>query len=219
MPDYTFDKTITKTFALDAYLLANFPIQCSISVSGNILIITTVDPLSQTDLDTLTALIGAYTDPVVFLQLAKTESMSGVSEESHSTTFSDVQSIIFPSNTNTQDGTILNSLKSVLKISGSEADFSELGTGSVTVCLYDFTRQIHLETIVININETIAAWQAFDLGNSTNPKDPAYKSFMFEGLHEKSTDYDCIWTFKVLVSVPRIHARLNGMQKLFYTPL
>jgi len=219
MPDYTFNKTVTKTFALDAYLVANFPIAVTISVSGDILTVTTVDALSQTDLDTLTALITAYTDPEVFLQLDRTESMSGVSEECHTTTLMDVQSIIFPSNTNAQDGTILNALKSVLKISGSEADFSNLGTGSVTVTLYDFTRQTLIDSIVVDVSETIAAWQAFDLGNSSNPKDPAYKSFMFEGLHALSTNYDCIWTFRVAVSDARIYARLNGMQKLFYTPL
>jgi hypothetical protein len=214
--DYPFNITVNKAPALASYLKKNFSIPVSISINSGAVVITTQSALSEADLATLTSLMNAYVDPDVFYQLNHTEPNAGVSQTCNSVTYQDVQSIIFPSNTNQADGTVLNSMKAILQISGTMSDFADLGTGSVNIRLFDYTRQVLIGSQTIDVSDILTSWQAIDNGAATGFKDPAYKCFMFCDLHASSTNYDCIWTFQVSVSDARIYTNINGLQKLFY---
>ena len=46
-----------------------------------------------------------------------------------------------------------------------------------------------------------------------------YETFMIQGLRTKVANYDCIWQLKLAVSDPRMSARLNSLQTLYYNLL
>jgi hypothetical protein len=219
---YQFTKTIEKPIAFEDYLVKNFPLELSVSIELNTVNIGCVTELTTEQLTLLTTLITDYTDPAVFLQLAYTESMIGASESTMTTTLKDVQTFIYESvvdaegNNVNNDGTKLDCIKSILKLTADDISvFSDLGTGSVDVELYDSTRDIMIDDITIDISSILADWQTRAQNNETGPV-TAYKSFMIFGLLDKGTNFDCIWTFRLAVSDVRIKARLNGLQKLFY---
>lgn len=222
MFEYNFTKTIQKPIAFEDYLAKNFLVQISVSIELNTVHIGTETELTSEQLTLLTTLITDYTDPEVFLQLARTESMIGASESTTSNVYKDVQTFIYESvvdsegNNVNSDGTKLDVLKSILKVTTDDLSLvGDLSTGTVDIQLYDSTRDILIDEISVDISSILADWQTRSQNNETGPA-TAYQSFMIYGLLDKGTSFDCIWTFRLAVSDSRIKVRLNALQKLFY---
>ena len=224
---YTFQNVvILKTPAFVSYITKNFSESASCSFEENVVHIATISELDITQQANLEALVRAYTDPEIFYQLAYTESLTGFSEATKTAgNLHDVQAFIFPSKTlpngdNAQsDGTVFNAIKSILKFTMSDVSLAaDFESGSVQVQLYDITRDIQISIETIDLTAMMQEWKAMALANTTGVVNN-YKSFMFTGLAAKSTNYDCIWVVRLCISNPNIHVRLNGFQKLFYTPI
>lgn len=224
--NYTFDNvTVAKTPAFQSYILKNFSLASGTMVEQNVVHVETNVELDSTQLAALDALVRAYVDPAIFFQFEYAESITGFSQSTTENTLIDVQSFIFPSKTlpngdNAQsDGKVLNAIKSILKLTMDDvAQASDFTSGSATIELYDVTRDIQIGIQTIDITAFLTEWKAAALANSTGLV-TKYQSFMFSGLAAVSTNYDCIWVFRLSVSDPRIKVRLNGFQKLFYTPI
>jgi hypothetical protein len=129
----------------------------------------------------------------------------------------DVQSFIFPSSGNSDDGTLIDSLKSILKITALDvASFANATTGTLTIELYNYTRDYSITTKVINIDGIVQDWATMASENVTGPN-TVYQSVMFSGLMSHTTNYDNIWVFRIGVSDVNMEIRMNGLQKLFYS--
>lgn len=224
--NYTFDQvTVLKAPAFSSYLAKNFAVSCDTMIEqSSVHVITTVELTSQQQID-LEALVRAYVDPEIFYQYQYAETITGFSQSTTSNVVSDVQSFIFPSKVlpngdNAQsDGTVFNAIKSIVKLTmDNVAEAADFVSGSVTIEMYDVTRDIAIASQTMNITSIMLEWQTAALASQTGAV-TKYKSFMFDGLASKSTDYDCIWVMRLAVSDPRIRVRLNGFQKLFYMPI
>jgi len=225
MSNYSFNVTVNKPVAFEAYLSQNFTgIPYSDSIEDGTVIITTQTPLTDDQLASLTTIVDAYVDPAVYLELAHTESMIGVSQSNGGTGLADVASFIyesvFDSNGNSidtyGDGSVLDAFKSILKITTTDvSQFSDMSTGSINIELWDTTRNMSINSMTVDISSIITAWQTLAQGGQTGPV-TAYQSFMMFGLMNYGTNYDCIWIFRLSVSNTAINVRLNGLQKLFY---
>ncbi len=223
---YTFeDVTVQKAPAFQAYITKNFALGGATSVELSIVHVTTTIELNAGQQATLESLVRAYVDPEIYYQFQYAESITGFSQSTTAGTMNDVQAFIFPSKTlpngdNAQtDGTVLNSIKSIIKMTMENvADAADFVSGNVMIELYDVTRNIQICAQTIDITPFMLEWKAAALANQTGIVNK-YKSFQIEGLASKSTDYDCIWVIRLSVSDPRIRTRLNGFQKLFYSPI
>lgn len=223
---YTFESVVVlKAPAFQSYITKNFSLGGSTSVEENSVHVMTNVELSTEELAALDALVRAYVDPDVFYQFEYTESITGFSQSTISSSLSDVQSFIFPSKTlpngdNAQsDGTVLNSIKSILKLTMEDVALAaDMTSGTVEIEMYDVTRNLQICTQTVDISSFMLDWKAKALASETGPV-TSYKSFMMTGLTNKSTSYDCIWVIRLSISDPRIRVRLNGFQKLFYTPI
>jgi len=222
MPSYTFTKTVNKPEAFNFYLDEHFPVALEISIEGTTVTCVSVDALSTENQTLLTTLVTDYVDPEVFLQFSHTESLSGVSEKSNLQTPRDVQAYIFPSTTNITDGTVLDSLKSIVKLQCYNVETllntPALTTGSVTVEVHDDTRNMAIASETVNFDDVISGWNT-DATNGLTGEVVANKTVMFTGLINKSTTFDCIWSFRISTTDARLYGRLNGLQQLFYNPL
>ena len=216
MPEYNFTKIVAKSYAFDDYLVHhNFTIPITVSTNDDQLIISTEHELTVSELELLTVLVNGYTDPAIFLQLSHTENLSGVSQSTSSSTLTDVQALIFPSNINTDNGTKIDAVKTILKVTADLAQIADLNEATATIQIHDYTRDVLISTITVNLGEILAEWKASEETGSVL----AYKSVMFSGLINKCTNYDLIWSFRLSVSDSRLNVSLNGLQKLFYNPL
>lgn len=209
--------TVNNAPAFENYLATNYPdAQFTVSITGNQVTLTTTTVLSTDQQTSLTTLVNAYVDPAIYLQLAYTESMSGISERSNSQVPYDVMSFIFPSTTNIQDGTLLDGLKTVVTVwTDTVQGFSGVTGGTVTIDIYDYTRDFAITSATIDISTQVSTWQTMAAAGATGMVN-AYVSQLFGGLYAESTTFDCIWIFRITTSNPLIYARLNGIQKLFY---
>jgi len=223
---YTYENvTVQKAPAFQSYISKNFAQGGETSVEENSVHITTNVELDSTQQATLEALVRAYVDPTIFYQFSYAESITGFSQSTTANHLSDVQSFIFPSKVlpngdNAQsDGTVFNAIKTILKMTMADVSLAnDFESGKVTVEMYDVTRNIQICSQTIDLSEFMVEWKAAALANQTGVVNK-YKSIMFTGLAAKATDYDCIWVMRLCVSDPRIQVRLNGFQKLYYTPI
>jgi len=226
MSNYSFNITVNKPPAFEAYLAQNFTaVPYSDSIEQGTVIITTQTALTDAQLASLTTIVNAYVDPAVFFELARTESTIGVSESNMTTGLNDVHSFIFEAvydqqgNSILSDGTVLDSLKTIIKLTTADVSTcTDLSSGTVTVELYDHCRHLTIYTQTIDITSILTSWQTL-ANNGQTGLVTAYKSIQIFGLSQYGTSFDCIWIFRIAVSDIRIKARLNGLQKLFYNKL
>jgi hypothetical protein len=222
MPSYQFTKTVNKAEAFNIYLQENFPVNLVVNIEGTNVTCVSVDALTSEQETLLTTLITDYVDPEVFLQFSHTESLSGVSEKSNQQTPRDVQAYIFPSTTNITDGTVLDALKTIVKVQCYNVETllntPALTTGSVTINVHDDTRNMDIGSETVNFDDVVSGWHTAATNGLTGEV-VANKTVMFTGLINSSTNYDCIWSFRISTTDSRFYGRLNGLQQLFYNPL
>lgn len=214
-----FTKTITKPEAFSFYLTQNFPYLVSTTIDGTSVTLETAETLTTEEQDLLTTLVTDYVDPEYFLQLSYTDSLNGTSEKTNEQVLREVQAFIFPDLNNIQDGTTLDSLKSIIKVQNYAVEgLTGITGGSVTVSVTDKTRDMFIASETVNIDDIITSWNALAATGATGEV-TGYKTVMITGLKDKATTFDCIWVFSLSTSDPQIYARLSGLQKLFYDVL
>ncbi len=223
---YTFENVVVvKSPAFQCYISNRLPSFAGFMVEENLVRVISNVELDSTQLAALDANVRSYTDPAIYYQFEYAETITGFSQSTISNQLEDVQSFIFPSKTlpngdNAEsDGKVFNAIKSILKLTmGDVAQALEFTSGSVTIELYDITRDFQIGIQTIDITPFLLEWKAAALANQTGLVNK-YKSFIFSGLDSNGTNYDTIWVFRLSVSEPKVRVRLNGFQKLFYTPL
>lgn len=222
MSTYTFTKNISILSAFQKYMKANnAPLYNGCELTGDQLTVQTTEPLSEGQLITITDLVTNYVEPPYDLDLSHTES---IALHSHYTNDQDlvvidgrsiVQTIIFP-NRNTEES-VLNSMKTVFEYNAPNLQsFLNVTSGSVQFEMFDISRNYQVCLQTINISNIVSDWNTLAQTGSTNGN-TVYKSFMCEGLMNQTTDYDCIYQFRMSTSNPDFNLRMNGLQWLFYT--
>ena len=208
--------------ALDNYLKTNdAPLYVNINVSGTTVTVNTSDTLTSEQLTTLTNLVNSYLEPPYYLTFARTESNA---LHSHYTNDSDlveatngskiVQTMIF-TNRNTLNGEVLDCAKTILEFSTSNIqDFINTTTGSTELSIYDITRDYLISTQTIDISNIATQWNALAQAGITTGN-TVFQSTVCPGLLNKTTNYDCIWQFR-LTSSPFFNVRMNGLQYIFF---
>lgn len=222
--DYTFDKTVTKADAFDAYLRQNvawvsdYQGSSTNSSQVTILVARELTAEEQTDLESLVA---AYTDPAVWLTFDHVETMA---MHSHYTTDADnilidgrdvLQTFIFCNMNSPQ--TVLDSMKTIVEYRCDNISaFNSITEGNIILSLHDITRDVQILESTIPLNEIATKWvNLAEQGNVTS--DVVFRSAQFYGLMDKVPNYDCVWQLRGSTEPPDTFTyRVNGMQYIFY---
>ena len=181
-------------------------------------------PLSEEELSILTTLLHNYVDPTIFLQLNHTES---ICLHSHFTTDTDnvvindsnvIQTFIFSGSSNDNNVT-LDSAKTVVEyMCPNPQVFLTDKSGSITLEIFDITRNILIASQTIELGIIADEWNALAQSGSLDTS-TLYRSLMFSGLMNKNTNHDCVWQFRGKTNRSDFTFRINGLQYIFYDML
>jgi hypothetical protein len=221
MSEYTFTKNISLLTAFQKYMKSsNAPLFNGCSITGDQLTLQTTGVLSEEQLNTITSLVTNYVEPVYDLNLSNTES---IALHSHYTNDPDlvvidsrsvVQTIIFP-NRNNEDK-VLNSMKTIFEYNAPNLQsFLNVTSGSVQFEIFDISRNYQVCLQTVDISQIVSDWNTLAQTGATGGN-TIYKSFMCDGLMNQTTNYDCIYQFRMSTSNPDFNLRMNGLQWLFY---
>lgn len=219
MASYNFTKTeIQKPPAFDAYLRENFPLYEDFSYTDPNLTIDTTQTLTETELTILTTLVNDYVDPTEFLVLNTTIVNSSWSKAATLPTLTSVHTFIFTPKS--PDGTaVFDGMKTIFEYTTSDITAFSGVTGAVaTFQIYDYTRSTPISTNNLDISDIVTDWNTQATGGATG-SNTVYRSFIAQGLRHQIANYDCIWQFRISVSVPNISVRTHSIQKLYYDVL
>lgn len=221
---YYFDKETSKAGAMYEYLLKEFPEFSSIntehvglSTGGGKVTVSFITELNEEQLTRLNNFINNYTDPTVYLSLTQTLTDSARTKTTNSQSLQTIHTFILNSRSPDQND-VFNSLKTVMELScDSTEQFLNLEdtSGSVTIQIYDITRNIIIDEHVVDISQYILNWKNKALNNDFE-KQVEFRTFQVEGLRLKTANYDCIWQFRASVSNTNIYLTLNSLQYLYY---
>lgn len=218
--EYTFDKAITKAAAFNAYLRARTPNFNGVVNSPSQVTIFTTQELSEQDRSKLQSDIEAYIDPEYWLVLDHTESIPFTSSVSSGSSPFVIQSYI-ESPPNTNDGTVCDSIKTIIEYSTSDVTvFSnwDVNTHPLTATfdIYCLSYNNVVVSVDINLNEVGQKWKD-DANNGKTGPAIYWKSLQLVGLKDKyPVDADCIRQYRISLSDTNISAKMNCLQKLFY---
>lgn len=221
MSTYTFTKNISLLTAFQKYMKSsNAPLFNGCEFTGDQLTLQTTGVLSEEQLNTITSLVTDYVEPAYDLNLSKTESIalhSHYINEPNLVTIngrSIVQTIIF-SNRNNEDN-VLDSMKTVFEYNAPNLQsFLNVTSGSVQFEIFDISRNYQVCLQTLDISQILSDWNTLAQTGATGGN-TIYKSFMCDGLMNQTTNYDCIYQFRMSTSNPDLNLRMNGLQWLFY---
>lgn len=201
----------------------NAPLFNGCELTGDQLTIQTTEPLSEEQISTTTSLVTNYVEPPYDLNLSHTES---IALHSHYTSDPDlviindrsvVQTMIFTNRNNQDSSVVLNSMKTVFEYNSQNVQsFLNVTTGSVQFEIFDISRNYQLCLETLDISDIVSDWNTLAQTGSTSGN-TVYRSFMCDGLMNKTTNYDCIYQFRMSTSSPDFNLRMNGLQWIFYT--
>jgi hypothetical protein len=218
---YTFTKNISLLTAFQKYMKSsNAPLFNGCELTGDQLTLQTTGPLSEEQLSTITSLVTDYVEPAYDLNLANTES---IALHSHYTNDQDlviingrsvVQTIIFP-NRNSED-TVLDSMKTIFEYNAPNLQsFLNITSGSAQFEIFDISRNYQVCLEIVDISQIVSDWNTLAQTGATGGN-TVYKSFKYDGLMNQTSNYDCIYQFRMNTSNPDFNLRMNGLQWLFY---
>lgn len=224
MSEYAFVKNLTLFNAFEKYMTTNdAPLFNGFEITGNNLIIKTSDILSEEQINTLTNLVIDYVEPPYDLNFDHTESLALYSLYTNDANLvqvndrSIVQTLIFTNRNNEGSGNVLDCVKTVLEYNTPNVqNFLNVTTGSIEFEIYDITRNYQILLDTIDISSIVSDWNALAETGSTSGNNTVFKSHMCCGLMDKTTDYDCIYQFRIKTSNPDFYVRMNGLQWIFY---
>lgn len=211
---------IQKWGAFNDYMIKN----CSYfegfmqSPDGTNLDILAKRELTQQEQDDMFALIGAYTDPAYWMQLAYVQDMPMHTHPIANPNY-EVLTTFIMSHQN-QDESRIDSIKSVIMICTDNVenfgDYDSAETHSITLDIYDYTRGVVLSSVTSNLQNFYTAFK-----NQANADKTGFHSewhsVQFYGLKDSLPNYDCIWQFRAKIdSARQACVSLNGLQKLYY---
>jgi len=220
---YEFTKMIYLTDAFTAYMNTNYsPLFCGFSYTGSTLTIGMADILTSEQLATVTTLVNNYVDPPYFMNFSNTVSLP---LHSHYTSDPDLteidglfvlQTFIYQSNQDTNQ--VLDGLKTIVEYNTPNVqNYINSTSGTVSVQLYDLTRNIIITQSQIDLGTENIATQWNDLAQTGSTiGNTIYKSHQFFGVSNRSTGYDCVWQLRARTSDPYFNIRLNGLQYIYY---
>lgn len=199
----------------------NIPLYNGCYITDDQLTIQTIEPLSVEQLNSTTSLIVDYVEPAYDLSLSTTESLALQSDYTNNPNLviidnkSVVQTLIFTNRNN--EGDVLDGCKTVLEYNTNNLqNFINTTSGSLEFEIYDITRNVSISLMTIDISDIISSWNVLAQTGSTSDNNTVYKSHMFSGLLNKTTNYDCIFQFRMKTSSPDFYVRMNGLQWIFY---
>jgi hypothetical protein len=211
MSIYNFTHTVTKPGAFDEYIQKNFPLQAYITSTGTNISIATTRALTTDELQTLTNLVNAYTDPSEYLALQSQFTDTSSTGIHNNTSLETIKTFIQPASF-INDG-VFDTFKMVVKYTADSLNnFSSDSTCSLTLELFCETRQYLMKTIVFDITDIINEWKLSGLPGPF----VKYKSLMISDLRFVVTNYDTIWSFKTFISNSAVTYSFNSHQSLFY---
>lgn len=223
MTEYHFVKNISLLTAFQKYMITNnAPLFNGCELTGNQLIIKTNASLSEEQLNTVTVLVNNYVEPPYDLNFNNTESLA---LHSHYTNDNDlvsiddrkiVQTLIFTNRNNDGTNNILDCAKTILEYNVENVqNVLNVTSGSLEFEIFDITRNYQICLDTIDITGVISDWNTLAQTGSTSGN-TVYKTHMCCGLMDKTTDYDCIYQFRMKCNIPEIKSRMNGLQWIFY---
>lgn len=221
MSTYTFTKNISLLTAFQKYMKSrNAPLFNGCAFTGDQLTLQTTGVLSEEQLNTITSLVTDYVEPAYDLNLSNTES---IALHSHYTNDPDlvtingrsiVQTMIFSNRNN--ENNVLDSMKTVFEYNAPNLQsFLNVTSGSVQFEIFDISRNYQVCLQTVDISQIISDWNTLAQTGATGGN-TIYKSFMCDGLMNQTTNYDCIYQFRMSTSNLDLNLRMNGLQWLFY---
>lgn len=232
-PEYEFTLPVKLIDALDARVRAHLgPLYASITASQEAgatdvqVTVATTRALTADEQAGLAAVVAAYVDPACWLTFDHTENFCMDTDTTNGT---DAQSaavlatfIISPYLDRGADGTVLDSIKSILRYDTPDlaalADWDAAASPmTVRVELYDYTHGAPVRAQTVDASDIVAAWREQARGGQAGPAAAVWRSLQLYGLMSVCPTSDCIWQFRLSVSDPRLHVAMGGLQKLYYT--
>ena len=185
------------------------------------LTVYTNNPLTDVQLAALTILMNAYVDPAIYLVFDHAETLP---LHSHFNTDTDavvvdnkniMQTFIY-STLNISTPTVLDSIKTVVEYNCPNVqNYLNTTSGNISLEIYDITRNVSIATNILDLNEIAVNWNILALTGSTQGN-TVYRSTLFNGLMNKSPNYDVILQLRGSTSDPKCQFRCNSLQFLYY---
>lgn len=223
MSTYPFENiTVNKPGACDQYIRSNIDWVSNFNGLSTVpLTIYTLEPLTDTQLSALTILINGYTDPEVFLSF---DHSSNLPMHTHTNDCMDLtvidnksvlQTIIYEIN-NSNNTIVLDSIKTIVEYTCPNVqNFLNKTQGTITLEIFDITRNTIICTEIIELNEIATKWNTMAQTGSTE-KDPVYRSHQFTGLRNVNPNYDTVWQLRANIDTIDFCFACNGLQYLYY---
>ena len=233
MSTYNFpDLVCGKLGACDAFILKNIDwVDNYQGLSSDPITVNTTEPLTDTQLSGLTALLATYTDPAYWLVLDHTNN-----QPLHSHFLSDcigiedcgIMQTFIMEGTQPNQPIVMDSIKTILEFSCLNVqNFLNTTSGNISVEIFDITRNTSIATESIDIGSAGIATQWNTLAQTgITTGSILYKSLQFTGLMNKNPNYDTVWQLRGAINgvigdsitgfnIP-FDFRCNTLQQLFY---
>ena len=224
MSTYPFsDIIVNKANACDAYIRSHVDWVSNYNgLSTSPLTIYTLQPLTDSQLSALTILLNGYTDPAVFLVF---DHSINYPLHSHTTDDTDIsiidgksvlQTLIFEASNNSNT-IVLDSMKTIVEyICPNVQNFVNTTLGSITLEIFDISRNVSICSDTINLSEISTKWNNMAQTGSTIG-DYVYRSHQFTGLRNVNPDYNTVWQLRATTNGSSTFSiRCHGLQYLYY---
>lgn len=223
MSTYTFlEKIVNKPPAFDKYIRDNVAwVSNFLGISTDPLIVNVGRELTHEEQLQLTTLVNNYIDPVVFLVYDHSDTLT-----MHSHYTSDVDNILVDSkailqtfiynNPGANNGLVLDSVKTIVEYACPNVqNFANTTSGSIWLDIFDVTRNVSICNVTKDLNEVATKWNALAATGSTEANS-VFTSVQFDGMMNKTPNYDVIWQLRGTTSNSNYTFRCNCLQYLFY---
>jgi hypothetical protein len=211
MSHYPYTITVLKPGAFNDYITANLPQLDYINSTPTSVDIFTKSVLTSAQVTSLTTLVNAYVDPAEYLTLAYQLSDSSNTNDTNTTTLSTVKTFIQPASIPGGNGTF-NTFKMIVKYSSTIlTPFLTNTACTFTIQLFCETRQLILQTIMIDVSPIIAAWKTAGITPAVT-----YQTIMIDNLRSLTVNYDTICSIRTMISNPNVYTSFHSLQSLFY---
>lgn len=192
-----------------------------VGITSEPLTVYTNNPLTDVQLAALTVLMNAYVDPAVYLVFDHAETLP---LHSHFNTDIDavivndkniMQTFIY-STLNISTPTVLDSIKTIIEYNCPNVqNYLNTTSGNISLEIYDITRNVSIATNVLDLNEIAVNWNSLAQTGSTQGN-TIYRTTLFNGLMNKSPNYDVILQLRGSTSDSKCQFRCNSLQFLYY---
>lgn len=216
------NKIVNKPVALDKLIRSNISWGMDFNgVSTDPLVVYFSRELTIEEDEELHQIVENYTDPAIFLVYDHSNTLSMYSHYTNDdanikTDGKCVLQTFIYNNPSANNGLVLDSVKTIVEYACPNVqNFLNTTSGNISLSIVDITRNVVIFDLTKELDTIALEWNSMAATGSTE-SNTVFKSVQFDGLMNKTPNYDVIWQFRGNTSNDTFTYRCNSLQYLFY---